>query len=68
MGPETAQAGESSLKRAVQRLSELLEGAATVAQKAGQVGEAAKPIAEKLAPLVENIGRAILLLGPWLGV
>lgn len=56
--PARAKSLQKSLEEATGLLSGILDGARTVAQKAGEVGEAVKPIAEKLEPLVEKVGVA----------
>lgn len=56
--PEEAKSVQQSLTEATTLLSSILDGAKTVAQKAGEVGRAVKPIAEKLEPLVEKLGVA----------
>jgi hypothetical protein len=60
MKPEEAQSVQQSLKEATTLLSSILDGAKTVAQKAGEVGKAVQPIAEKLEILVEYLGRAVV--------
>ena len=55
---DEAESVQKSLTKATTLLSDLLDGAKTVAQKAGEVGRAVKPIAEKLEPLVEKVGVA----------
>jgi len=56
--PEEAKSMQESLTEATTLLSGILDGAKTVAQKAGEVGSAVEPIAEKLGPLVEKVGVA----------
>lgn len=58
MKPEEAKSVQQSLIEATTLLSGILDGAKTVAQKAGEVGQTVKPIAEKLEPLVAKIGVA----------
>jgi len=58
MKPEEAKSAQKSLGEATTLLGGILDGAKTMAQKAGEVGKAVKPIAEKLAPLVEKLGVA----------
>jgi hypothetical protein len=60
MEPEAAKSVQQSLAEATTLLSRILDGAKTVAQKAGEVGRAVKPMAEKLEPLVEKVGVAAL--------
>jgi hypothetical protein len=60
MEPEAAKSVQQSLTEATTLLSGILDGAKTVAEKAGEVGRAVKPIAEKLEPLVEKVGVAAL--------
>jgi hypothetical protein len=60
MKPEEAKSLQESLIEATTLLSSILDGAKTVAEKAGEVGKAVKPIVEKLEPLVEKVGVAAL--------
>jgi hypothetical protein len=64
---EDAKSLSSNLADASSLLGSILDGAKTVAQKAGEVGQAVKPIAEALEPLVEMLGVAALWVGKlWL--
>ena len=64
---EQAQSIQHSLNEATSLLTGILDGAKSVAEKAGEVGQAVKPIAEQLAPLVERLGVAALWVGKlWL--
>jgi len=64
---EQAESVQKSLTEATDILSKILDGAKTVAEKAGEVGSAVKPIAETLAPLVEKLAVAAFWVGKlWL--
>ncbi|MBI1877071.1 MAG: hypothetical protein HYR94_02340 [Chloroflexi bacterium] len=60
MKPETAKSVQQSLTEAIALLSGILDGAKTVAEKAGAVASAVKPLAEKLEPVVEKVAVATL--------
>ncbi len=65
--PEQAQSVQKSLTEATSLLGGILDGAKTVAEKAGEVGQAVKPLADTLAPLVEKLAVAALWVGKlWL--
>ncbi len=67
VGQEQAKSVQQSLTEATTLLGGILDGAKTVAQKAGEVGQAVKPIADTLAPLVEKLAVAALWVGKlWL--
>lgn len=67
VGPEQAQSVQKSLTEATSLLGGILDGAKTVAEKAGEVGQAVKPIADTLAPLVEKLAVAAMWVGKlWL--
>jgi|GEM_PF-4589684 len=67
VGPEQAKSVQKSLTEATSLLGGILDGAKTVAEKAGEVGQAVKPIADTLAPLVEKLAVATLWVGKlWL--
>lgn len=60
MKPGEAESVQKSLAEATNLLSGILDGAKTLAEKAGEVASAVKPIAEKLEPLVEKVAVAAL--------
>lgn len=65
--PEQAQSVQKSLTEATSLLGGILDGAKTVAEKAGEVGQAVKPLADTLAPLVEKLAVAAMWVGKlWL--
>lgn len=67
VGPEQARSVQKSLTEATSLLGGILDGAKTVAEKAGAVGQAVKPIADTLAPLVDKLAVAALWVGKlWL--
>ena len=65
--PEEGKSVQKSLTEATSLLEGILDGAKSVAEKAGEVGKTVKPIAETLAPLVEKLAVAALWAGKlWL--
>ena len=58
MKSKEAKSAQKRLIEATALLSSIMDGAKTLAHKAGEVGNAIKPLAEKLEPLVEKIGVA----------
>ncbi|HMN27661.1 MAG TPA: CHAT domain-containing protein [Caldilineaceae bacterium] len=60
MNPEKAQSVQQRLADAIKLLGTILDGAKTVAQKAGEAAKAVQPLVEKLEPLVEKISVAVL--------
>jgi phage-related tail protein len=64
---EQTESVQKNLAKATGVLGEILDGAKTVAEKAGEVGQAVKPLADTLVPLVEKLGVAALWVGKlWL--
>jgi flagellar biosynthesis/type III secretory pathway protein FliH len=64
---EEAQSLQTHLTQTTNLLSSLLDGAKTLAQKAGDVARAVTPLAEQLGPLVEKVAVAALWVGKlWL--
>lgn len=65
--PLDAQSLHTHLTQTTSLLSSILDGAKTLAQKAGDVASAVKPLAEQLGPLVEKVAVAALWVGKlWL--
>jgi methyl-accepting chemotaxis protein len=65
--PQDAQSLQTHLTQTTSLLSSILDGAKTLAQKAGDAASAVKPLMEKLEPLVEKIAVAALWVGKlWL--
>ena len=64
---EEAQSLQTHLTQTTSLLSSILDGAKTLAQKAGDAASAVKPLMEKLEPLVEKVAVAALWIGKlWL--
>jgi methyl-accepting chemotaxis protein len=64
---EEAQSLQTHLTQTTSLLSSILDGAKTLAQKAGDVAIAVKPLAEQLGPIVEKVAVAALWVGKlWL--
>lgn len=67
--PEEAQSVQKGLTEATSLLESILDGAKSVAEKAGEAAKAVQPIVERLGPLVEKVGVAALWVGRlWLQV
>lgn len=65
--PQEAQSIHTRLTETTSLLSNILDGAKTLAQKTGEAASAIKPLAEKLGPLVEKVAVAALWVGKlWL--
>jgi len=65
--PQDAQSLHTHLTQTMSLLSSILDGARTLAQKAGDVASAVTPLAEQLGPLVEKVAVAALWVGKlWL--
>lgn len=58
MQPDEATSMQKRLTETTSLLTNLLDGAKTLAEKAGEFGTAAQPIVEKLEPLVEKVAVA----------
>src|SRR5262245_46430486 len=58
--PQDAQLLHTHLTQTTNLLSSILDGAKTLAQKAGDVASAVQPLAEQLGPLVEKVAVAAL--------
>src|SRR5262245_48191943 len=56
MKPEAAKSVQKGLTDATSILSSILDGAKTLAEKAGALASVVKPLADKLEPVVERIG------------
>jgi uncharacterized protein YoxC len=69
MKPEEAGSVQKSLAEATSLLGGILDGAKTVAEKAGEVGKAVQPLVERLGPLVDKVAVAALWVARlWLPV
>ena len=69
MKPEEAGSVQKNLAEATSLLGGILDGAKTVAEKAGAVGKAVQPLAEMLSPLIDKVAVAALWVARlWLSV
>ena len=65
--PQDAQSLQTHLTQTTSLLSNILDGAKTLAQKAGDAASVVKSLAEQLGPLVEKVAVAALWVGKlWL--